>query len=737
MKRYLIRAILGLIFTGILISHVAGALSIPYMDAMENLLYDTRVRLTAPRGKDERIVIVAIDEASLRVEGHWPWTRDKLALLVRQLFNYGVAVVGFDATFIERDESADVDLLRKLASGSEDDAFRERLNELQPQLNRDQQFAEALSAGPTVMGYYFDTNPNTAFETGELPLAAFDFDESMANYIFLPHAYGFSSNLPELMENAASGGFLDNPLIDSDGIVRRSPLLQEYKFSAYESLSLAVAATYFNDITLPVFVDASTWIGDYPPLEGLELAGRPIPIDPQGAVLVPYRGPRGSFPYVSATEVMRGTVEEPQVLEGVIVLVGATAPGLEDLRSTPFGSIYPGVEVHANVISGILDSSFRWQPAYTAAAEMIAVSAFGLLGSLVLPVLSPIIATLAFAALVLGAMAVNLYMWMVELNVLPLAVTLFTLIGIYTLNMIFGYLFETRSRSHMDSLFGQYVPPDLVKEMSRDPQHYSLKSEKLELSVLFTDIRGFTTISEKLDASDLSELMNQYLTPMTRIVHESKGTIDKYIGDAVMAFWGAPLHDSHHAARAVAAGLEMLKALDKLNEQFKKKNWPEIHIGVGINTGPMSVGNMGSQFRRAYTVLGDAVNLGSRLEGITKQYGVAFIVSETTALQAPEFFYRELDRVRVKGKAEPVTIFEPMGLRDQLPPRVIEDAKLFHNALRLYRQQDWDAAEKVLRELLSVEPNTFLFELYLERIDVFRKEPPPANWDGVFTYMTK
>ncbi len=737
MKRYLIRAVFGLLLTAILISHVAGALSIPYMDAIENLLYDTRVRLTAPRGKDERIVIVAIDEASLRAEGHWPWTRDKLALLVKQLFSYGVAVVGFDITFIERDESADVDTLRKLASGKQDQAFRERLDELQPELDRDRKFAEALATGPTVMGYYFDTNPKTAFETGELPMPAFDFDKSMASYIFLPHAYGFSSGLPELMESATSGGFLDNPLIDSDGIVRRAPLLQEFKLSAYESLSMAVAATYFNDITLPVFVDATTWMGDYPPLEGLELAGRPIPIDPQGAVLVPYRGPRGSFPYVSATEVMKGTLEDPEKLKGVIVLVGATAPGLEDLRSTPFGSVYPGVEVHANVISGILDSSFRWQPAYTAAAEMITVSAFGLLGSLVLPLLSPVVASLAFITLLLAALAVNLYMWSVEFNVLPLAVTLFTLIGIYTLNMVFGYLFETRSRSHMDNLFGQYVPPDLVKEMSRDPEHYSLKSEKLELSVLFTDIRGFTTISERLDASELSELMDQYLTPMTRIVHESKGTIDKYIGDAVMAFWGAPLHDTHHAARAVAAGLEMLTALDKLNVQFQKKGWPEIRIGVGINTGPMSVGNMGSQFRRAYTVLGDAVNLGSRLEGITKQYGVAFIVSETTAAQAPEFFYRELDRVRVKGKAEPVTILEPLGLRDQLSTQTIEDTKLFHNALRLYREQQWDAAEKVLKELQSVEPEAYLFRLYLERIALFRKEPPDADWDGVFTYMTK
>jgi len=737
-KRYLIRAALGLLLTLTLLGHIAGQFTIPGIDAVENLLYDTRVRLTAPGGVDPRIVIVAVDEAGLRVQGHWPWTRDKLAKLVSSLFEHGVAVVGWDMAFIERDESADVDLLKKMADPGKDAAFLERLDELEPEIDRDAIFAEALASGPSVMGYFFDTNEENAFEVGDLPLPAFDFHESMSDSIFLPRAVGYSSNRPELMAAAYSAGFISNPLIDEDGIVRRAPLLHEYKFSVYESLSLATAATFFNDITLPVFVDASLWMGDYPPLEGLELAGRPIPIDPQGAVLVPYRGPRGSFPYVSASDLIEGTVEDLSILDGAIVLVGATAPGLEDIRSTPFGSVYPGVEIHANVISGILDGNIRWEPAYTAAAEMMAVAAFGLLGSLILPVLSPIIATVVFIVLVVMALAVNLYMWSIYLQVLPLAVTLLTLLGIYGLNMIFGYLFETRSRSQMDSLFGQYVPPDLVKEMSRDPEHYSLASEKLELSVLFSDIRGFTSISEGLDAAELSELMNQYLTPMTKVVHESKGTIDKYIGDAIMAFWGAPLKDHAHAARAVGAGLAMLRELDKLNASFAKhKNWPEIHIGVGINTGPMSVGNMGSQFRRAYTVLGDAVNLGSRLEGLTKAYGVAFIVSETTASHAPEYFYRELDCVRVKGKAEPVTIYEPLGMRTDVPDKLKENTKLFHNALRLYRQKDWDGAEKVLRELQAADPGTYIYQLYLDRIAVFRTEPPPEDWDGVFTHESK
>ncbi|MEJ8566911.1 CHASE2 domain-containing protein [Elongatibacter sediminis] len=737
MKRYLIRAGAGLLLTLFLLGHVAGSFTVPFIDEVENLLYDTRVRLTAPRGLDDRIVIIAVDEASVQEQGYWPWQRTKLARLVRNLFDHGVAVVGWDMVFAERDESADVFRLENLAAEAGDHAFLQRLEEFEPQLDRDAIFAEALASGPSVLGFFFDTNEQTAYETGELPLPAFDFHESMAEIIFLPRGAGFTSNRPELTGAAYSAGFINNPLIDEDGIIRRAPLLHEYDFSAYESLSLAVAATYFNEITLPIFVDESRFMGDYPPLEGLELAGRPIPIDPQGAVLVPYRGPRGSFPYISASDVIEDRVEDPAVLDGAIALIGATAPGLQDIRSTPFGSVYPGVEVHANVISGILDGTFRWEPAYTAAAEMIAVIAFGILGSLALPILSPIIASLGFAALLISALAVNLYVWSIEMHVLPLAITLMTIIGIYALNMVFGYLFETRSRSHMDSLFGQYVPPDLVKDMSRDPEHYTLESEKLELSVLFSDIRGFTSISEGLDAGDLSELINQYLTPMTRIVHESKGTIDKYIGDAVMAFWGAPLRDSHHAARAVAAGMEMLAALPHLNKAFKEHNWPEVAIGIGINTGTMSVGNMGSEFRRAYTVLGDSVNLGSRLEGLTKAYGVSFIVSETTALQAPEFIYRELDCVRVKGKAEPVTIYEPLGLRDQVPGRLVEDAKLMRNALRLYRERNWDAAESVLQELQSANPGFYLYALYLQRIAHFREHPPEEGWDGVFTHETK
>jgi len=737
LRRYLARSTLGILTTIGVIGHISGLYEIPYINQIEDLLYDTRVRLTAPGGVDDRIVIVAIDEASLQEHGHWPFTREKFAQMMNNLWSYGTVVVAFDVLFAERDESADVDRLRTLAEQVGDSAFEARLDEFEPLLDRDRLFAEAMKGGPTILGYYFDNNPETAFTTGVLPYPAFELHESMTDSVFLPHGAGYASTLPTLMDAAYGAGFINNPLIDPDGVVRRTPLLHEYQLAVYESLSLAIAATYLNDITLPLFVDASTWMGEYPPLEGLELAGNPIPIDPQGAVLVPYRGPRGSFPYVSIGDVISGRIKDPSIFDGRIAMIGATAPGMEDLRTTPFGSIYPGVEIHANVIAGILDSSFRWEPGYTAAAEMIAVICFGFLTSLLLPLLSPILSSVVTLLMTAAALGVNYYMWQVELHVLPLALTLYTLFAIYTINMLFGYLFETRSRSQMDSLFGQYVPPDLVREMSRDPENYSLASEKRELSVLFTDIRGFTTISEGLDAADLSQLMNEYLTPMTRIVHESQGTIDKYIGDAVMAFWGAPLHHPHHADQAVGAGLAMLKALEKLNEEFHQRGWPEIRIGVGVNTGPMSVGNMGSRFRRAYTVLGDAVNLGSRLEGITKQYGVSFIVSQATAEEAGRYVYRELDRVRVKGKAEPVTILEPLGLEEEVTPEQVERARSFQHFLFLYRSQSWDQAEEMLRRLQQDEPDAYLYKLYRDRIEHFRENPPGPDWDGVFTYETK
>ena len=736
-NRYLARVLPSLALIGLLVGHVAGYLTVPYINPMEKLLYDTRLRATAPGGVDERIVVVAIDEPSLEAEGHWPWTRDKLARLVEELFDAGAAVVAFDAVFAERDMSADVRGLSELAAGPEDEAFRARLMALAPRLDRDRKFAEALAGRPTVLGYYFDHSEATAIETGQLPMASFEVSEDVAARMALPRAYGYGANLPELTLNALAGGFISNPLIDADGVVRRAPLLHLYGQSVYESLALSTATTYLNDIAFPVFVENSALLEDYPPVETLELSGSRLPIDAQGAVLVPFRGPAGSFPYVSAAEVINGTLENRSMLDGAIALVGATAPGLQDIRSTPFGSVYPGVEVHANVIAGILDQKFHWQPAYMLAVEVISILFFGLLCALVLPRLTPLRATLQAALTVLAILLLNVYLWRVQLQVLPMAATLLTIVGIYVINMFFGYLFETRAQQQISALFGQYVPPELVREMSRNPKDYSLASQRREMTVLFSDIRGFTSMSESLDAVQLSELLNRYLTPMTQLIHESRGTIDKYIGDAVMAFWGAPVADERHAAHAVRAGLSMLDALEPVNAAFSAQGLPEIRIGIGINTGEMSVGNMGSRFRRAYTVLGDAVNLASRIEGLTKRYGLAFLVGEETRNQVDDILFLEVDLVRVKGKVQPVRIFLPLVPVEEATKAQQAWVGGFQRMLEDYRQQNWAAAQVGLQGLDGDFPWARLLEIYRHRLDTFLTSPPGAEWDGVFTHEEK
>jgi adenylate cyclase len=286
-------------------------------------------------------------------------------------------------------------------------------------------------------------------------------------------------------------------------------------------------------------------------------------------------------------------------------------------------------------------------------------------------------------------------------------------------------------------LFGQYVPSELVEEMAKHPESVSMEGESREMTILFSDVRGFTTISEGLDPKELSLLMNEFLTPLSRIVYKYRGTIDKYMGDCIMAFWGAPLPDKAHARNAILAGMDMLATLQALQPHFKERGWPEIHIGVGINTGSVSVGNMGSEMRVAYTVMGDEVNLASRLEGITKQYGVGIIVGENTRNIVTDLLYRELDHVRVKGKDKPVAIYQPITLASEASKALLDEVKLFHEVRRLYRRQDWDQAELQLMNLQRIAPGTALYGIYKERVDYFRKNPPNAEWDGVFVFQTK
>ena len=416
--------------------------------------------------------------------------------------------------------------------------------------------------------------------------------------------------------------------------------------------------------------------------------------------------------------------------------MGATAPGLFDLRSTPVASVFPGVEIHANLISGMLDQNIKLKPPYVLGVEVVLVLLAGLVLTFLLPRLSPLYATLATIGVMLVLLAINLFSWHFNL-VLPLASSLLLILGMFGLNMSYGYFVESRSKRQITGLFGRYVSPDLVEEMSAHPDEVSMAGESREMSVLFSDVCDFTTISEGLEPKELSRLMNEFLSPLTQVIYQHRGTVDKYMGDCIMAFWGAPLKDRDHARNALLAGLGMQAALAALQPRFKANGWPEIRMGIGVNSGRMSVGNMGSHLRVAYTVMGDAVNLASRIEGLTREYGVGMIVGEATRNEVKDFVFRELDRVRVKGKDEPVAIYEPIGLAGQVAEAMLDELKLFHQALKLYRAQNWEQAELQLYNLLKMTPTSRLYHLYNERIAKLRLLSPGPGWDGVWVFETK
>ena len=338
---------------------------------------------------------------------------------------------------------------------------------------------------------------------------------------------------------------------------------------------------------------------------------------------------------------------------------------------------------------------------------------------------------------IVGVTWLNWYLWTEKLFILAIAPVLLLATLLFIADMVVGFFVESRAHRMSQKMFGLYVPPEVVSEMSSTEDVLSMKSQKREMSVLFADIRGFTTISEGMEPEDLSEWMNEFLTPMTKIIHSNGGAIDKYMGDAIMAFWGAPLEDKEHALHGMQAGLGMLDHIAEMNEGFAAKDWPQVAIGVGLNSGDMSVGNMGSEFRMAYTVLGDAVNLGSRVEGITKNYGVPILVTEFTAAIEPNFEYHKIDSVRVKGKEEPVGLLQPLGTKESVSAAILEQRDLFHQALEIYLAQEFSAARELFESLSGQYGKSVLYDLYLERCSTFIAEPPGPDWDGVYTHTTK
>lgn len=721
--------------------HVAGSPRFEIIDRIENYLYDVRIRMTMPGTVDERIVIIDIDEASQLELGQWPWPRKTLADMIDRLFDdYGINVLGMDVLFAEAEETSAGVLLDALGRSdlpvsAEMQAYLDGLRE---SLDGNTAFAESLIARDIVTGFVFKDSlaEGEPESTGVLPTPIVRAEDIEGVSVPFVEAAGFSGSLPELQENAVTGGFFDSPLIDSDGVFRRSPLVQRYRGDLYASFGLATARVALG--MPPVGLNFAA--GGDGRMSGLELehfklGDRLVPVNQQVAVFIPYRGPQESFRYISAKDVLAGDVAT-EALEGKIALLGASAAGLLDLRSTPVGQRYIGVEAHANLIAGLLDGTIRRQPSYAAGLELFLLFLAALLTALVLPRLSPLSALALVATMLATLSLLNLWLWTSLMLVVPIASLLSYTLVAALLQITYGFFVENRNKRHLSSTFGQYIPPSLVEELDETGEEVSLEGETREMSVLFSDVRNFTTISEGLDARELTQMMNEFLTPFTGAIQEFRGTIDKYMGDCVMAFWGAPLDDDEHARHALLSAFAMLRAVESLDPVFAERGWPQIRVGVGIASGNMNVGNMGSAFRVAYTVMGDTVNLGSRLEGLTKSYGVDIIVNNRTAELVPEFTFRELDLVRVKGKTEPVAIFEPVGPAAELDDETQQELGQYARALDAYRRQEWELAQGIL-EALYGKSECELYRIYLDRVASYRIEPAPADCDGVYDHLVK
>ncbi|VAW55064.1 Adenylate cyclase [hydrothermal vent metagenome] len=730
----IIRYALSLALTSVFLFHVGGIIHVPILTSLENQAYDARLKITLPEQVDKQVVIIDIDEKSLDEIGQWPWNRNILATINDRLFDlYQIKAIGYDIVFAEPDIDEGAKLLDKMANGllQNDPKFMQEYNRVMPSLQHDQRFAESLKDRKTVMGFVMDTESIK----GGLPKSIAKLDKNTLKNLAVNKPTGYTANLKMLQESAYSGGFFDNPLLDDDGVFRRVPLLQTYGDDLHESLSLALARVAIGSPAIEMVVAANGESNDLF-LEWVKIGKLAIPVDQKAGVLVPYIGRQKSFEYISAADVLNKKVN-PELLKDKIALFGTSAPGLLDLRTTPLEPAYPGVEVHANIIQGILDGRILHAPGYTQGYEFILIVLIGLILTFTLPMLSALLSTLVIVASVILLIGTNFFAWTNAQLVLPIAAPVLLVILLFALQMTYGFFVESRGKRQLAHLFGQYVPPELVEEMSIKMEDINLDGEMRQMSVLFSDVRGFTSISESLEPKELTDYINGFLTPITKVIHDNRGTIDKYMGDCVMAFWGAPLEDDQHALHALNAAVAIVERMKLLRNEFSEKQWPEIYVGIGVNTGEMNVGNKGSEFRVDYTILGDSVNLGSRLEGLTKIYGVDIITSEFTKHDVPEFEYRELDHVRVKGKNKSVAIYEPLGLLEDISKDERKLLRQFHIGIKQYRSQNWDAAEREIFGLSQLDPERKIYKIYLDRIMHFRENPPEKDWDGSFTHTSK
>jgi adenylate cyclase len=680
------------------------------------------------------VVIVDIDEASLKAIGQWPWPRTTVADLITRITQLGAVAIGFDVIFSEPDRMSPA-----VAEHSFQGLDAETRAKLDALPSNDEVLADAIKHSRVVVGEAGSAVPEPRTEAEQALQTGFAIvgPDPTDDLVTFP---GLLRNVLPI-EQAAAGRGLFSIKAERDGIIRRVPVVMVAQSSMVPALSMEMLRVVTKASAILVRADNAG-------VRAVAVPGLEVPTDRNGQFWVHFNKTNPAR-YVSAKDVLQGQVPADR-LRGRLVLIGTSAIGLLDIKTTPVEAAMPGVEVHAQILESVLTKTLLTHPNYAIGAELIVAVLFGLAIIIVAPLLSPAVVVGLGVLLVAGLISLSLFLFVAHNLLIDFTYPLMSSWLIYLVLAFVNYFREQKQRQQIRSAFGFYLSPHMVEQLARSPERLVLGGEERRMTILFSDVRGFTTISEhyKDDPQGLTHLMNRFLTPLTNAIIERQGTIDKYIGDAIMAFWNAPVDDAEQEANACDAALEMQTRAAALNVELKREAeanggvYMPLRVGIGLNTGPCVVGNMGSDFRFNYSVLGDTVNVASRLEARTKDYRLPLVIGSRTAERAQEkFATMEIDLIQVKGKKDPEAVFAVLGRAEtQQDPRCQELRALNADMLATFRKQKWDEALALIGRCRGIANGFDLdgfYDMYSERIAAYRADPPPPDWDGVYEAETK
>ncbi len=706
--------------------------------SIDNRIMDWMFQIRGEQGTTDSVAIVDIDERSLRRLGQWPWARSVVADLVRKIDGAGAAVMGFDVVFAEEDRSS----LKNFEEALRSKGYLKDGADLGEEDN-DLVLGDAVAETKTALGYFMQFADDGVppgdvlpFPEFSMPVVAFDDDEQLKKAVRrIPRAMRPTLNI-ESVAQAPTEGFY-NALPDSSGLVRRVPLFVRYGDMFYPHLTVEMIR----------FVDAAAGNVQHPTLAvdkfgitGITLGGRPVPTDLECQLLVNHRGTEGTFPYVSAADVVDSKPDALAKLDGKFVLIGTSAWGLRDLRATPFKEAFPGVEILATVIDNILAGDALRRDVLTEfglAYTIIGVA--GIVLTLLLSYVGALAGAVTGATVVIGTVLVNYhYFFLHRHQIVGMVYPLVTLVVVFVVVSVLNYFFEGKEKRVIRGMFSTMVSGDVLKYMEDNPGSFSLAGEQRHATMFFSDVAGFTTISESLTPEDLVRLLNAYLTPMTEIIMGYQGYVDKYEGDAIMAEWGVPFPSEDHAQLACYAALEQQAALAEMREDLFQRFGHRLFVRMGMNSGLVSAGNMGSTRRFSYTVMGDAVNQAARFEPANKDYDTDIMMGASTyELAKNHIETRLLDKIIVKGKTEPIMIYELIAKKGEATADKLEVADLYVKALETHWERNFNDAIATLQKGLVIDADDGPTKALLERIERYKTAPPPDSWQGEYVRTSK